>query len=143
VQQHEADRVGDRDEGGGVAGAQQAVPDLLQHPVVIGEDDVFLGPEVPEERRAAEAGPPGDVIDGGLLVPVLVEQGQRGFREPVAGRWLGHGPSSWPAGWGSCHLRADAETEYLLFEIEYQAMAVLPVRETPSGRHAISSGGSR
>ena len=42
VQQHQADRVQDGDQGGAVAGGRQPIPDQLQQPVVTGEDDRFL-----------------------------------------------------------------------------------------------------
>jgi hypothetical protein len=62
---------------------------------MIGKDDVFLGPVVPEEGRAAETSALGDVIHGRLLVTALVEQVERGLREPVMRRWLAHDrPSS-------------------------------------------------
>ncbi len=55
---------------------------------MVREDDVFLGPVVPEERGAAKAGALGDVIDGGLLVPALVEKRERGLGEPLPRRCL-------------------------------------------------------
>jgi hypothetical protein len=81
VQQHQADGVGDRGQGGALIGSLQAFLDLPEQPVVIGEDDVFLRAVVPEKRGPAKTRPLGDVIDGGLLVPALVEQRERGLRE--------------------------------------------------------------
>ena len=90
VQQDQADRVGDRDQGGAVAGGAQPVGDLLEQPVMVGEDDVFLGAVMPEERGAAQPGALGDVVDGGLLVAALVEQRERGLGESFSRRWLAH-----------------------------------------------------
>jgi hypothetical protein len=66
-----------------VTGSLQALLDLLEQAVMIREDDVFLGPVVPEERRAPESCSFGDVVNGGLLVAALVEQGEGGLREAV------------------------------------------------------------
>jgi hypothetical protein len=94
VQQHQLDRVADRGQSGAVTGSEPAA-DLFQEPVVIGENDVFLRPVAPEEGRTAKPGALGDVIHGRLLVTVLVEQVERGLREPVTRRWLAHDrPSS-------------------------------------------------
>jgi hypothetical protein len=45
---------------------------------------------VPEERGPAEPSPLGDVVDAGLLVPALGEQGEGGLGEPVTRRLLAH-----------------------------------------------------
>src|SRR6185437_13337897 len=79
VQQDQADRVGDRRQGGGVAGDAQALVDLLQQLVMVGEYDIFLGAVMAEKGRTAEAGALRDVVNGGLLVPALVEQGKGGL----------------------------------------------------------------
>ena len=119
VQQDQADRVGDRGQGGGVAGGAQPVADLPDEPVMVGEDDVFLGRVVAEERGAAEPRPFRDVVHGGLLVAPLVEQLERGPREPVTRRRLVHGrPSSPLPGDGTtCERRSD--TEYRSSDIQF------------------------
>jgi len=96
VQQDQANRVCDGGEGGAVTGGPQPVADLAQEPVVVREDDVFLGPIVAKEGRTAQPGALGDVVNGRLLVAALVEQVERGPREPVTRRWLAHDRSSSP-----------------------------------------------
>ena len=63
---------------------------------MIGEDHVFLGPVVPEERGAAQSRPRGDLVHRGLLVALLVEQGERGAGEPVPAPMAWSPPNPYP-----------------------------------------------
>src|SRR5205814_6860206 len=92
-------------------GEQQRVVLVLQY-------HVLLGLEVPEERAGRDLRRGGDLVDRGLLVPLLLEQPQRMLLDGPAGLLLlaftqagrahvpilprrpapAHGTAAWPAG---------------------------------------------
>ena len=80
----QAGGIRDRSKGRAATRDPQPAADLLEHAIVIREDDVFLGPVVAEERGPAKAGALGDVLHAGLLIPPFVEEGERGAGEPVS-----------------------------------------------------------
>ncbi len=62
----------------GVGGiGREELCDVFEEGLVIGEDHVFLGAELPEERPTRHTGGSGDLLDGGGFVPVLREQPDR------------------------------------------------------------------
>jgi hypothetical protein len=52
--------------------------------VLVGGDDVELGLEVAEERATGDVGRFGDVVDGGGVVPLLLEEIERGADDRLA-----------------------------------------------------------
>jgi hypothetical protein len=89
VAQHDPGGVGDRCGGLVDGGRGQPAAHAGEHVGVVGEDDLLLGAEVPEERRPADAGALGDGVHGRRLVAVALEQVERGPAEARCG--IGHG----------------------------------------------------
>src|SRR5690606_31996404 len=63
---------------------------LVEHHLMVGEDDILLPAELPEEGGARDARGLGDLLDRGRIEPLSCEQLERGCDDAGAERWLVH-----------------------------------------------------